>query len=218
MRKGSGVLRRWLWASYHVQGIRTCEQRELLWSHFDWENGLIVLADHKTVAITGKPRRIPLTGWQLRFFQRLHRLSLQAENCTDVCKECGHAAGEHVFLNTDGRPWTRRSLGLHMRRTAQRIGLDTDGKSNVSPYCFRHAFATESQKGRVPNQTIGKLMGHEGAAMVESVYGHADEDPDHLRELAQESEDARRKARKPRKPKTEPPKIDPPMPLFDGLD
>ena len=215
MRKGSRVLRRWLWASYHVQGIRTCEQRELLWSDFDWENGMIVLADHKTVAMTGKPRRIPLTPWQLRFFQRLHKLS-PASTSNETCKECGHAARKHVFLNTYGVPWTRRSLGLHFRRTAQRIGLDEDGKSNVSPYCFRHAFATEAQKGRIANQTIGKLMGHEGEQMVEGIYGHADQDPGYLRELAQETEAARRRARKPAKPK--PPKIDPPMPLFDGLD
>lgn len=203
MRGGSRPLRRILFVLYNFNGIRTCEQREMLWTDIDFGAGMALLYKHKAMRATGKPKPLPLTPRMLKFFQNLHKQHRPED--------------AHVFLNCEGTPWTRRSLGLHLRRTAARLGLDVDGMPNVTAYCFRHTFSTQSDEAGVPEEHTIKLMGHSGSRMHRTVYSKASKKTRYLRDIAEKTEQARRQARKAQA-KPAKPKVDPPTPLFDGLE
>lgn len=195
----SRQLRRALWCLYNVQGIRPGSMRNLKWTDFNWEGGYVLTYKHKTARATGKPLLIVLTPRQLRFFKNLHR---QRPPWPD-----------HVFLNTDGKPWTRNSFGQHLRRTAERIGLDegeggfiTDTTrkicERVSAYCFRHTFATQADEAGVPGEDTAMVMGHANQRMLREVYSKASQKVQHNRRAAERIErlrlKARREAQKPR--------------------
>lgn len=185
----SRQLRRALWCLANGKGIRTIEMRDMLWTDFDWEGGFALTYKHKTARKTKKPRVLILTPRLFRFFSNMHR---QRGPFTD-----------HVFVNTEGRPWTRRSFALHLRRTAKRIGLDDGSTGLVSAYCFRHAFATQADEAGMTRDDIGLLM---GTTLVREVYSKASSKVRHLRAKAEEAERLTRQARrKQATPKHKPP-------------
>jgi integrase len=175
-------LRRALWCLWNVQGMRTCELRELQWTDFNWEGAFILLRKHKTALKTGKPRLIPLTARQLRFFRGLFRSKAES--------------AEHVFLNTQGDPWTRRSLSKHLRTTAKRIGIDEGVADRVSAYCLRHSFATQADEAGCDQSQTAMLMGHSGPEMLRDVYSKASRKVEHSRKAAETVERLRRETRR----------------------
>jgi integrase len=192
----SREMRRALWCLWNVQGIRTCELRALLWSDFNWDGPCIVLNKHKTAAKTGKPRLIPLTPTQVRFFRLFYR---QRPPWPD-----------NVFLNTEGRPWTCKSFSLHLRRAAERLGLDENVEDKISAYCLRHSFATQAEEAGCDQQQTANLMGH-GLGVHRESYAKARHKVRFAVESAKKIEDARRQARRlsapPRPPKKPPTEI-----------
>lgn len=70
-----------------------------------------------------------------------------------------HGKG-HVFLNEDGRPWTKNSLALRFRRLRHRagIGADTRGEKLVL-YSNRHTFLTAAAT-EVSGAMLGLLADH----------------------------------------------------------
>jgi integrase len=92
----------------------------LEWPMVDWENRLWVLHRHKTrkTARQQKPRIIPMNDEVERVLRR--RLG-------------EHGGAGHVFLNADGRPWTKDALGLRMRRLRQRAGKEGDCGGPLPP-------------------------------------------------------------------------------------
>src|SRR5262249_25601234 len=114
MRSGTRVLRRALFFLRRT-GARTIEMRQLRWGHINWDAGVAVFSEHKTTRLNGLPRTIALEPGVLRFLRNLQRQRV-AEN-------------EHVFLNSDNEPWTRRALNKHFRYYAKQLGL-----GGVSPY------------------------------------------------------------------------------------
>lgn len=199
----SRELRRALYALWNLQGIRTCEMRGLLWTDFRserrgrqqgqqpsvlgdddfaWERAFILIAKHKTRKKTGKPKLIALTRRQARWFAALYRQR--------------PAGVPHVFLNTEGGPWTRDALAKHLRNTARRIGLDDGIADRISAYCFRHTFATEADAAGMPQARTALLLGHQGTEMLNRVYSKVASKPDVMRDAAETAERLRREARK----------------------
>lgn len=185
VRGSTRELRRALWSLRNVAGIRTCEMRGMLLTDFQWSKGLISTYAHKTARATGKPRDVALTLRQYWWFRNLERQ---------------HPPWPaNVLLNTDGKAWTRRSFALHLRRTAERIGLDEEAIKKVSGYCFRHTYATQAREAGVATEDAASLCGHT-PEIFNQVYDHTQEKIEHRRQKAQEVEDGRRKARR-KKPK-----------------
>lgn len=195
MKHTSSVqLRRALWCLWNVQGIRTCEMRELLWTDFRWEESCIVLDKHKARRKTGKQKIVGLTPRQLRFFRGLERQKLPGT--------------VHVFLNCEGTPWDRHTFARHLRRTAERIGLDAGVVNRMSAYCLRHTFATECDEAGVDQQKTALLLGHAGPDMLRRVYSKIGAKAAPIVEAAVEAEKARRnkrRATRKAKPKEAPP-------------
>jgi integrase len=68
----------------------------------------------------------------------------------------------HVFLNSDGRPWTKDALGLRMRRLRKRAGVRPDKRGEQFVlYTYRHTFLTEAGADPgVPDLVLKRIGGH----------------------------------------------------------
>lgn len=154
-RHGSRPLR---WALFFLRetGARTCEMREALWTDITIEERpCIVLYTHKTHRKTGKSRTIALNSVVHRFLIWLRKRS----------------RSPHVFTNCDGGTWDRHTFARHLRRTAERIGLDDDVAERVTAYCLRHTFACDALDADFTTKQVADQLGHVDTKMVERVYG-----------------------------------------------
>jgi integrase len=121
----------------------------LTWSMVDWDARMWVLAEHKgsRTAREPKPRIIGMNDEVERVLRRR--------------REQFGGAG-HVFLNADGRPWTKDALGLRMRRLRERAGIkpDEQGEQFVL-YTNRHTFLTKAGADPAISQsTLAEIAGH----------------------------------------------------------
>jgi integrase len=115
------------------------------------EDGVLILTEHKTVTRQKqpKPRIIALPPSICRLIAYLGRGP--------------HTKDDHVFLNSDGKPWTRTALQSQMRRLRKRAGLERKAGENVVLYSSRHTFGTEAV-GKVSDIELAELMGHTDTA------------------------------------------------------
>ena len=90
-----------------------------------------------------------------------------------------HGEGERVFLNQDGKPWNRNSLGLRMRRLRERAGVKIDERGEEFVlYTNRHTFhfgvfayaLWYSESLRVD------MAGHTSTGCTTRIYTHLSDD------------------------------------------
>lgn len=79
-----------------------------------------------------------------------------------------HSEGQ-LFRNTQGRAWTRNSIGLRFRRLEKKLGFP------ICAYAIRHSWATRQLQRGMPAIIVAKLMGHSDTRMLERVYEHLDD-------------------------------------------
>jgi integrase len=98
----------------------------LTWDAVDFENGVIVLAQHKTRKLlrTPRPRIIQMVPQIARLLKRIKRQE--------------PIAHPRVFLGFQGRPWRRDGLGLRLRRFREKAGVSPE----ATLYGIRHQFGT----------------------------------------------------------------------------
>jgi site-specific recombinase XerD len=119
-----------------------------------------VFQDHKT---RGKTKR-PLVVYLPPCLQTLSRI-LVAKRPTGP-----------LFLNSKGRPWTKDTVALAIRRKRRDLGLP----ESVIAYAYRHTFATESLVAGASLAETAQLLGHKDTRMVGQVYGHLDQFSSHM--------------------------------------
>lgn len=158
LRSGSRPLKQAMFFLWET-GARTCEMRELLWTDIVFgHEPRIILVEHKTARKTGRTRVIALNPVIEKFLLWLKRRS----------------TSKFVFVNNDGTPWERRAFAKHLRRVAQRIGLDkalAGDVGRVSAYCFRHTYCCALLAAGMTSKQVADQMGHVDTTMVERVYG-----------------------------------------------
>ena len=86
----------------------------------------------------------------------------------------GHA---HVFLNTEGEPWTMNAVRLQIARLRTKLGLPAD----LCAYLARHGFGTRAILQGVNPAVVAELMGHTSLEMVSKVYVHLADQHEHLK-------------------------------------
>jgi len=128
-------------------GCRPKEVRTLTWSMVDLDSGLWIIPVHKSTetAEEPRPRVIPLDSMILAICQRL--------------SAAPHTPDDFVFLNTEGRPWTKGALVQQMDGVRHRAGIEIKAGERVVLYSNRHTFGTESV-GKISDIELAELMGH----------------------------------------------------------
>lgn len=162
MRFGSRPLRQALYLMRKT-GMRTCEVVELEWESVRIDGPApphLHLEKHKNRRKTGKPRVIALDAAAVRFLANLRRNRIAAG-----------VSYARVFLNCDGNPWDGHTLARHLRRTAERIGLDDGVAERVSAYCLRHMWTVDALEGGAHEKEVSENLGHTTTRMVVERYG-----------------------------------------------
>jgi integrase len=137
----------------HQTGARPCEVLAVEAKHFDGRHGVWVLEEHKTGDVTAKPRIIYLTPQLVALCQEL---------------ATRHPTGP-LFRRASGKPFPRAYyLARLVRNLRRRLGL----REGITPYGFRHTFATDALASGVPDAQVAELLGHSGTAMLHKHYSH----------------------------------------------
>lgn len=136
-------------------GCRPQDFRNLEWPWIDWLRSVAVIPPdkHKTGKKTGKPKILPLTRTAIKLLVWLRRR----------CEGLGH-----VFLNSQGKPWTRVAIAQRMLAIRQNTGL----AKSVKLHGVRHLFGTAGV-GRGGNiKLISQALGHDRVSTTEQFYLH----------------------------------------------
>lgn len=101
----------------------------------------------------GRSRMVPIGGPAASAMQRYLR------SARPFLAAAGRGT-PRVFLNARGGPLSRQGAWMILRRTAQRVGLPTDGPRAVSPHTLRHSYATHLLDGGADVRVVQELLGH----------------------------------------------------------
>lgn len=148
-------------------GARPKEIRTLKWQSVMGERW--VLAQHKTVGKTNRPRVIYLTAPM----QKLMR----------VLRTNGADEASPVFRNRVGVAWTSSAVQQRLQRLRKKTNLPKD----LCLYLLRHAFGTNAVLNGVDVATVAELMGHTSLDMVSKVYLHLAAERSHLVKAAEQA-------------------------------
>ncbi|MDB5312744.1 MAG: site-specific tyrosine recombinase XerC [Gemmataceae bacterium] len=115
----------------------------------DWGGRMWVLLKHKGSRTQRTPR------------PRIIGMGAEVEAVLRVRQEKYGSAG-HVFLNADGKPWTKDALALRMRRLRKRAGVEPDERGEQFVlYTNRHTFLTQAGADpSISHATLMDLAGH----------------------------------------------------------
>ena len=157
-----------LWNS----GARPIQVREVTAWHIN-ENGEWVFGSHKT---SRKTKR---------------KLIVRPTPCLATLVSILVAArpSGNLFLTSQGKPWTKDGIVRRLNRMKLKLGIE----SEVTAYCYRHTFATDSLLAGVGIVQVAELLGHSDVSMVAKVYGHIGQHGEPLRKAAAESVSQRKR-------------------------
>lgn len=147
-----------------LTGCRPGEVARVTAADCDLATGVWVLAKHKTVKKTGRPRVVylPPAG-------------------VELARELVAARPEGpLFLNSRGRPWTRNAVRIRFRNLRKKF----PALKGVIAYAYRHSFVTTALENGVGIAQVAEMLGHRSTDMVMRVYGHLGQRVEHMREQA----------------------------------
>lgn len=147
----------------HETGCRPSEAMAVEASMVDLQARTVVMAS-KTTRRTGRHRVIYLTPLSAEIVSRL-----------GTSRPVGP-----IFLNTRGRPWTRKSMADRFARLRIKLGIGSEATAES----FRHLFVTDALERSVPIATVSELVGHTSTAMVSRHYSRLSDRHAHLSEAA----------------------------------
>jgi integrase len=154
-------------------GCRPGELRSLRWDQIDADFSRAVLVEHKTAAKVGKPRVIyfpPRAQLLLRKYDRDSQKPVKSRKTKETLLR-----SKFVFVNHRRKPWTKNAIVIRMKRLREDTGLD------AVAYDYRHSWITRALVSGVDIATVAELSGHNSVAMISRVYGHLDQQQDHLK-------------------------------------
>lgn len=145
---------------YHATGARTDELAGCLVGDVQFQTKQLVLGNHKTLRT--EKRRAP------------RQVALNDEAQAIFARHChGRAADDHVFFNSDGRPWTVGNLAKRFRRAKQVAAVLKLGtvRKCITIYDFRDLWISESLMAGNDVALVARMSGT-SIKMIEEVYGH----------------------------------------------
>jgi integrase len=139
-------------------GCRPGEAASMRWADVRFDEGAVVLQDHKTARKTGRPRIIPLVPTVVKLLRWMR----------EQAKGKGFDQ-DRVFVNRRGNALGRGWLSLKMQRLRKRLGLPT----GVTLYGLRHRYGLMGIKNRVNLKLLSLCMGHVRTQMTEHYIAEA---------------------------------------------
>lgn len=146
-----------------LTGCRLSELCNALWPDVDLAKGVWTIPRHKSRRYTGKPKRVALVP-----------------EAVDLLLALPEPHQGPIFLNTRDTPWTRRTLGQHLRRLKIRHGIE--GKATL--HGIRHTFGTQAVANGAPIKLVAKQLGHSTVTVTERYYCDLDGEMDAVRDAA----------------------------------
>jgi integrase len=129
--------------------IRPQDLRSLRWkgeNEVDFDNGCWVIRKDKTLKTRKdkNPKIVKMPAFVVKLLRWRKARS----------------ASPFVFVNEDGNPWTKDSLGLRMRRLRERAGIEPDANGEQFVlYTNRHTYMTRAASVMTPAE-LQALAGH----------------------------------------------------------
>jgi integrase len=145
-------------------GCRPGEIAAVTAADCNFELGIWVLRQHKTVGKIGRPRIIYLTPAMVELSRRLSK-----EQPTGP-----------MFRNRSGKPFTGNAIRCRFKDLRNKH----PNLAGIVAYTYRHAFATKALISGVGIAQVAELLGHTSTTMVSRHYGHLAENVAHLRQAA----------------------------------
>lgn len=139
------------------QQIREVTARHVLGSAWVFEH-------HKTARKTGKPLKVYLSPC----LQTLTKILVAAR------------PDGVLFRNDNGDPWKKDTVCQRLKRLREALGLD----ASVIAYAYRHTAITDALRAGNDVAVVAALAGHSSTKMVETIYNHLDQHPEHLLQAA----------------------------------
>lgn len=110
-------------------------------------------------------------------------------------------------------PWSKNRLGEVFRATREKAGLPDD----LTPYCFRHRYCTQSRLSGAPVAEVSAQMGHTTERMTDH-YTHFADKPEHAIAVAAAAKAAAELVAAARAARSKRKEVGESLPLFEGLD
>ncbi len=134
-------------------GCRPGEVCAVTAADFNADQGLWIIRRHKT-RHKGKQRLVLLTPTVIT-----------------ICKELATRYTDGPLFRTRlGTAWTPASLSESLRELRRRLGI----QQPITPYSYRHSFATAHLERGAPEAHVAALLGHSNTTMLHRHYGHLD--------------------------------------------
>jgi integrase len=130
------------------------------WANVRFDEGAVVLQEHKTARKTGRPRIIPLVPTVIKLLRwlQVHPRGLKQMRAQD-----------RVFTNRRGNALSRGWLSLKIQRLRKRLGL----AKGVTLYGLRHRYGLMGIKNGVNLKLLSLCMGHARTHMTEHYIAEA---------------------------------------------
>jgi integrase len=133
-------------------GARPQQIREITAGHCSADFVTAKFDQHKTRKKTGKP----LTVYFSPCLQTLLKILASAR------------PEGRLFLNDEGRPWTKDSASRRFLRLRRSLKLP----DSIVLYLYRHTFATDALRAGCSEAVTAALLGHTSSEMVRRIYSH----------------------------------------------
>jgi len=159
LRGSNAAFRRFL-IFLKFTGCRPGEAASMRWADVQFEEGAVVLKEHKTARKTGRSRIIPLVPTVVK---QLHWMRSHGKAAKQSC------AQDHVFTTGRGTALSRGWLSLRMQRLRRRLGL----AKGVTYYGLRHRYGLMGIKNGVNLKLLSLCMGHARTQMTEHYVAEA---------------------------------------------
>ena len=148
-----------------LTGCRPGEIARVTAADVNLDQGVWVLARHKTAKKTGKPRIIYLPPEAVELTREL-----MAKYPTGP-----------LFINSRGKPWTRNAVRIRFRNLRKKF----PELKGIVAYSYVRASAPTPSKPGVPDATVAALLGHTGTATLHRFYNRLSGRVGHLKDAAE---------------------------------
>jgi integrase len=108
--------------------------------------------------------------------KKRRRIVYLTDEAFAICERLAlkHPTGP-LFTRANGKAWDKNTVRCKFRRLKLRLGIP-----ELCAYTLRHSWATRQLEAGKPTFVVSTLLGHSSTRMLESRYGHIDQNPEFL--------------------------------------